>query len=133
MFPIFIKMAAIKRISLGLLACSVVLLVSCSPCSDTVRSSVRSADGKLVANIYERDCGATTDFSSMVNVQSASDKFHADEGLLFVAKGRYDLSVVWTGSRTLLVTCANCSRKNVYRQVVALGNIDVKYKLEAGQ
>lgn len=86
-----------------------------------------------MANIYERDCGATTDFSSIVNVQSASDKFRADEGRLFVAKGRYDLSVAWTGPRTLLITCAGCSRKNIYREVVALGDIDVKYSLGPGQ
>jgi hypothetical protein len=86
-----------------------------------------------MANVYERNCGATTDFSSMVNVQSTSDKFRAEEGLLFVAKGRYDLSVAWTGPRTLLITCTSCSRSNVFREVAALGDIDVKYSLGPGQ
>jgi hypothetical protein len=86
-----------------------------------------------VANVFERNCGATTDFSSMVNVQSASDKFRPDEGLLFVAKGRYDLSVAWAGPRTLLITCPSCARKNVFREVIALGDIDVKYSLGPGQ
>jgi hypothetical protein len=127
-------MAATKRNSLFLsLVCSLVWLVSCNPCSDTPRSKATSADGKLVANFYERNCGATTDFSSMVNVQSASDKFRADEGVLFTAKGRYDLSVAWTGPRMLLITCGNCSRKNIYREVVALGDIDVRYNLGPGQ
>jgi len=96
-------------------------------------SKATSADNQLVANVYERNCGATTDFSSMVNVQRASDKFRADEGLLFVAKGRYDLSVAWAGPRTLLITCPSCARKNVFREVVALGDIDVKYSLGPGQ
>jgi hypothetical protein len=108
-------------------------LVSCNPCTDTVKLRVKSADGQLVANVYERDCGATTDFSSMVNVQRASDKFRGNEGLLFVVKGRYSLSAAWTGPRTLLITCANCSRNSVYREVVALGDIDVNYKLGPGQ
>ena len=92
-----------------------------------------SPDGGLVANIYERNCGATTDFSSMVNVQSTADKFRPDEGLLFVAKGRYDLSITWTAPRTLIITCPNCLRKNVFREVVAFGDIDVRYGLGPGQ
>ena len=127
------KMVAIRKTSLLLLLCSVIWLVSCNPCTDTVKLRVKSADGQLVANVYERDCGATTDFSSIVNVQSSSDKFRGDKGLLFLAKGRYSLSVQWTGPRTLLVNCANCSRKNIYREVVALGDIDVNYKLGPGQ
>lgn len=124
------KMAAISKSSLSLmLACNLVWLLSCNPCSDTPRSKAVSPDGRLVANICERNCGATTDFSSMVNVQSTSDKFRAEEGLLFVAKGRYDLSVAWTGPRTLVISCATCSRRNVFREVVALGDIDVRYSL----
>jgi hypothetical protein len=65
----------------------------------------------------------------MVNVQRTSERFQAEDGLLFVAKGRYDLSVAWVGPRTLLITCSNCSRKNVFREVVALGDIDVSYSL----
>ena len=129
-----IKMVATRRNSAFLtLVFSVAWLLSCSPCSDTPRSKTVSADGRLVANVFERNCGATTDFSSMVNVQSSSDKFLADEGLVFVAKGRYDLSVAWTGPKTLFITCVSCSRKNVFREVVALGDVDVKYSLGPGQ
>ena len=104
-------------------------LLSCNPCSDTMKAKAVSIDNRLVANSYERNCGATADFSSIVNVQGVSDKFRAEEGILFVAKGRYELSVVWTGPRTLLITCAKCTRTNVFRAVVALGDIDVKYSL----
>ena len=126
-------MAAIGKTSLLLVICSGIWLGSCNPCGDTVKLRVPSPDGQLVANVYERDCGATADFSSMVNVQRSSDKFRGDEGLLFVAKGRYRLSVAWTGPRTLLIACPKCSRKNVYREVAALGDIDVNYKLEPGR
>lgn len=127
-------MAATRRTRLPLaLACSLIWLLSCSPCTDTPKSKAVSADGQLAVNVYERNCGATTDFSSMVNVQSASDKFRSDEGVLFVAKGRYELSITWTGPRTLLITCPNCSRKNIFREVVALGDIDVRYNLGPGQ
>jgi len=126
-------MAATRRTSLFLaMICSLICPVACI-CGDTARSKATSADGQLVANFYERDCGATTDFSSQVNVQRTSDRFRAGEGVLFIAKGRYDLSVAWTGPRTLLITCPGCARENIFREVAALGDIDVKYSLGPGQ
>ncbi|MGZ5141610.1 MAG: hypothetical protein ACXWCX_27765, partial [Burkholderiales bacterium] len=104
-------------------------LASCNPCSDTLRASAKSNDGQLVANVYEGNCGATTNFTSIVNVQRTSDKFNPDEGVVFVANGRYELSVSWNGPRTLFISCGGCSRQNVFREVVAFGDIDVKYSL----
>ena len=114
---------------LSLLLCSLVGVISCDVCGDDLKSTSASTDAQLVAHIYERNCGVTTDFSAMVNVQSASVRFNGDEGILFVAKGRFDLSVEWTGPRTLLIKCSTCSRKDIFRQLVALGDVDVKYVL----
>jgi len=115
-------------VALSLLA-SVALVTSCSTCSNTLRSKTLSSDGRLAAVFSERNCGATTDFSSIVNVQTASDRFDSDQGVLFVAKGHYDIAVAWSGPRALLVTCAACSRKNIFREVTALGDIAVRYSL----
>lgn len=104
-------------------------LVSCNHCGDALKSRAVSSDGHLVASFYERNCGATADFSSMVNVQSASDKFDGDEGRLFVAKGRYDISVTWTGPKALLISCTGCSRNNIFREVSVEGDLDVSYSL----
>lgn len=111
------------------LICSVVCLASCGLCSDALKSSAVSPDGRLVANVSERNCGATTDFVTRVNVQSRSERFHPDEGLVFVASGSFDVSVAWTGARTLVINCPRCSRHEVARQVVVLGSIDVAYKI----
>jgi hypothetical protein len=121
-------MAAMNKQLFALLFLST-LLLSCNPCGDTPKGKAVSRDDRLVANFFERNCGATTDFSSMVNVQSTSDKFDGNQGLLFVAKGQYDVSVAWTGLRTLQIKCAGCSRNNIFREVTALGDIDVVYSL----
>jgi hypothetical protein len=109
--------------------CLPLFLVSCNFCGDTSISKVVSADGQLVATVYERNCVATTDFSSIVNVQSPSLKFNGDQGQLFIAKGRYDISLSWTGARALLIKCRSCTRKNIFREVSALGDVDVTYSL----
>jgi len=114
----------------GLISC-LIAVASCGICGDDTKSKAASTDGQLVAYVYERNCGATTDYSAMVNVQSSTVRFHGDEGILFVAKGQYDLSVEWTSPRALLIKCSRCTRKDVFRQVATFGDVDVRFVLAA--
>src|SRR5213594_166951 len=107
------------------LVTSLLLTCDCSLCGDTPKSRALSTDQKLVATVYERNCGATTDFSSMVNVQGSSQKFDGDEYQVFVAKGRYDNTVQWAGPKELTVLCEECARNNIYKEVTVLGDIDI--------
>jgi hypothetical protein len=109
--------------------CFLTLLVSCETCTDQPKIQLFSPDHKIVARIFERNCGATTDYSSIVNIQGASEKFRGDDSILFIARGRYDISISWESPKMLLIKCPDCSRTNVYREVVALGNVDVTYLL----
>ena len=128
------QMAALNKPSLcATLFLSLVSLLSCSSCSNTLKSTSVSPDGQLKVNVYHRNCGATTDYSSIVNLQRTSDRFDSDDGVLFIAKGQYGPSVTWTGPRALLITCTACSRTNVFREVVALGDIDVTYTIGPSQ
>ena len=104
-----------------------VLLVACNHCGNTVKGKAVSPDGQLVARVSERECGATTDYSSVVNLQKPSDKLEPDDGVLFVAKGQHDIFVHWTGDKELLVTCTSCSRKDRFREVKVTGDIDIRY------
>jgi hypothetical protein len=103
-------------------------LWSCT-CGDEQRNRVLSSDNKLGATFYVRNCGATTDFSSIVDLDSASSKFDGDTNMLFVAKGRYDVQVRWTGPRSLLIRCGDCLRRNVFREVTILGDVDITYDI----
>jgi hypothetical protein len=127
---VIIKMVVTNRLLLPI--CFLALLASCETSSDRLEARVVSPDHGIVAAVYERNCGATTDFSSMVNVQSPSDKFRGDDGVLFSARGRYDISVLWVGPKSLLIRCSGCLRRDVYREVTALGDIDVTYSLGPG-
>ena len=119
----------VMRKPVGIVLAVSVLLVSCrSLCGDTPETTATSPDHQLTANSYVRDCGATTSFSSIVNVQGASSKFDGNEGQILIVKGKRDISLVWTGPKTLSVRCNSCSRKDTYREVVALGNIDITYE-----
>jgi len=54
------------------------LLVGCGwgdPCGNEVLASVTSPDGGVVAVVFQRDCGATTDFSTQVSAVPSGAKF----------------------------------------------------------
>ena len=118
------KISLVLIISLNLM-----FVVSCALCGDTLGSQATSPDGQVVARVYERDCGATTNFTTQVNVQGSSVKFDATDGVIFGANGNHNVSVTWTGPRTLLVSCPSCLRRDVFLQVAVAANIDVKYTL----
>ncbi len=103
---------------------------SCNVCKNVARVKATSGDGKLIATIYERNCGATTDFTSIVNIRSVSESGDGeDKNNVFIVKGRSAISAVWDGPRKLTISCESCSRVNIFRQVVAIGDIDIYYKL----
>ena len=105
----------------------VCLLSGCGLCSDTVVSEVTSPDGAMTATWFVRNCGATTEFSSIVSVHRKSEGFRNERDIVFVVAFRPQLSLTWTGRRTLSVECEGCLRANVFRKVTALGSIDIVY------
>ncbi|MEK6280524.1 MAG: hypothetical protein AABN95_09255 [Acidobacteriota bacterium] len=44
-----------------------------SSCENTVRSEIKSPDGKYVVTLFERNCGATTDFSTIVSLRDTHE------------------------------------------------------------
>jgi hypothetical protein len=116
-------------LGIALFAIGCCTLVGCNICSDDVLSRSTSPDGALVATLFQRDCGATTDYSTIVNVGGPSDSFKGEKGRVFVVKGQKHVTVKWTDNRALVIECDSCSRSTVFRQVTALGDIDIAYSL----
>ncbi len=105
------------------------ILQGCSLCGDEVVQRAVSPDGGLVATHYVRDCGATTDYVSILNLQPAKEKFKAEQGVLFSVKGEQRIGVQWVSPKRLQVTCRTCVHDNVYRQIVRTDGIDIEYDL----
>ena len=98
-------------------------------CDDAVNSEMRAPDGVLVATWFTRNCGATTDYATTVNVHRADSDFRGDSGTVFVAEGRHQLDMKWLDAKHLTIECDGCSRKQVFRTVTILGNTDVTFLL----
>jgi hypothetical protein len=97
----------------------------CGLCSDEVQAELVSPDNALKATWFIRDCGATTDFSTIVSVHRPDNGYRDAGDFVFVAKGRKQLRVAWTGPSKLTVECTGCQRKDVFRRVTLLGNVDI--------
>jgi hypothetical protein len=83
-------------------------------CANEVLQTGLSPDGRLKAVVFERDCGATTDFSTQVSVLPAGEKLPNDGGNVFTADcdhgaapsgpgGGPRVDIAWTGARSLII------------------------------
>ena len=78
-------------------------LLPCAGCSDacqnTVASSTLSPNGALAAVLFQRDCGATTGFSTQISILRPDDKLTGD-GNAFIADDDHGVARVgnWEGS-----------------------------------
>src|SRR4051812_7395464 len=107
------KIIVIALSLLGLSGCGFFLA---STCTDTIKTEVKSPDGNYAATLYERDCGATTDFSTIVNIRAGSSKFNSDENVIFVAKGTHKVNLMWNDGKSLHIECIECDTKDVYKE-----------------
>lgn len=96
-----------------LLIVAALSVAGCGVCSEKKLAEERSPEGNYVAAVYERNCGATTDYVYHVNVRSWWSWFSTDyggvteDGQVFVT-GKGKVNVVWKDEKTLLVECRDC-------------------------
>lgn len=107
--PVFL----VVPITLFLSGCAFLLH---SSCENTVKSEVRSPDGKYVATLFERNCGATTDFSTIVNLRESSVKFKGDDLGAVIVKGQHRIDLVWDDNTRLRLQCSDCRPEDIFKQ-----------------
>ena len=93
-------------------------LVSCNVCGDSVERELNSPDEKLKATWFGRDCGATTDFSTIVSLHKSTSSFKNEDNFVFVLKGREKLELLWRGPHDLTIECLTCKKEDIFKQVI---------------
>lgn len=112
---------------------SIVLLQGCdmlsNRCDDRIRSEVSSADRKYVATLYIRNCGATTDYSSIVSIRESTSKFDgdADQNIVFVVKGQPDVAVKWNSLNEIRVQCRACVSRDILKHESSWNAVRISY------
>jgi hypothetical protein len=113
--------------TLGLLA----VLLSLSACEDTlcgneVLNETPAPGDRNRAIVFERDCGATTDFSTQVSILGKNQAARNEGGNVFVAGSKLSVSVRWTSPDHLVITYP--AQAKVFLRQTKLGGVTVSYE-----
>lgn len=98
------------RASIGILVIGAALYalrsgtsLNLSSCSDKLSGESKSGDGRYLAASFERNCGATVDFSTIVVLRPANEPFDSDIDPAVVFKGQCKVGFEW-GAATLAIS-----------------------------
>src|SRR5262245_41053749 len=95
-------------------------------CANSVVAEVPSPDSLRRAVVFERDCGATTDFSTQVSVLRSGEELTNDGGNTFIVAGRGpSVEVHWQDSGRLHVRYD--PRAHTFRKETAAGGAAITY------
>lgn len=95
----------------------ILTLSGCSVCKEDLIEKVKSPDGRYVAAVFERNCGATSSIQYHVNLRSNWGWFtseaegNIEEGEVFFTQ-LGTIKVKWQNDKTLLIECAKCNDSN---------------------
>jgi hypothetical protein len=79
-------------------------------CVDNMKYESVSPDRRFVATVFEQSCGATTGFSTQVNIRESSQSFDSKSKgniLVLVTGGRNDIYLSWSDRSHLSVSLLN--------------------------
>src|SRR5262249_14282521 len=96
------------RMKVGLnlvLLLSSLFLVGCDACGSEDDVRVSSPDRKHVAHSYLQNCGATTDYVTMVDLEAPGSSHGV---AAYSAEGAYSLTLRWASTKELHIECRGC-------------------------
>ncbi|HEX2951649.1 MAG TPA: hypothetical protein VHV83_19095 [Armatimonadota bacterium] len=71
---------------------------------NTIMGTAISPDGRYKATVFERDCGATTNFAEHVALQPRDSRQPIEQCIVFTMEGNNPMSACWLGPRCLKIT-----------------------------
>jgi len=109
-----------------------------SACANDVLAELPSPDGKNKAVVFQRDCGATTDFSTQVSVLRSGQALGGDSANVFIGDtnhgaapsgpgGGPSLRVHWVGPDALVVSHHSAVR--VFAAEPESGSVRIAYRV----
>lgn len=116
---ILILLVGLGTVALGLFLAS--------DCEDAIKIEAKSPDGKYVATLYERDCGATTDFSTIVALRDHSANFKGDDLGVVIVKGQHKFDLVWDGNTKLHLQCHDCRSDEIFKEEKTWKNVEISF------
>lgn len=132
--------ALLKVVGAVLLACTLVVagfwFFAPDLCANEVIEESLSPDGTKKLVVFQRDCGATTGFSTQVSVLASSAPLGNKSGNLFISDtdhgrapsgpgGGPSVSVVWENPRSVVLT--HHPKARVFKAETQIAGVRVRY------
>lgn len=98
-------------------------------CANEVFAQENSPDGKYKALVFQRDCGATTGFSTQVSVLKMQEELGDEGGNSFIVDGHPNethIELLWADSSNL--TIKNTTHLETYRKESRVQSISINYE-----
>ncbi len=119
---------------IGGTGCGLLLMtIDSGLCGNEISQEVFSPDGEYKAVVFQRDCGATTGFSTQISIMRATDELPNKPGNIFVMDGHPDwteVHVQWETDRSVVISYS--SKYEVFQAKDRLRDfltvIEVKYQ-----
>ena len=99
------------------------LCLDCNPCHDELLRECRSPTGKYEAQVYLRDCGATTSYSTVVCVHQSG--WNSAE--IFIIHYRNEINPRWIDDSTLLIEYSG-KTADVFKAIRNWHDIEIEFK-----
>ena len=128
----------IKRTILGVVSVVFVILGSLfsffyfglsDMCGNEIFIQENSPDGKYKALVFQRDCGATTGFSTQVSVLDANEELENEGGNVFITNNHPNdnrIELHWSNSSSLIIR--NTKSTKPLRKEAKIGSVEVRYE-----
>ena len=102
-------------------------LPSSVACDDKVESKSVSPNQKYVATLFVRNCGATTDYSTIVKINPAATTSTDDGDQVFVARGDFDVQMIWQNDSAIRLSCQRCKTDDIFKQDKSWRDVAISY------
>jgi hypothetical protein len=103
-----------------------VILAGCNPCGNQIGYEQQSPGGKLKAVAFERDCGATTGFTTQISILPSNQELPNEVGNLFIADGDLKIRMKWETEDKLVITYPRDAKVGLKRATQS--GISVRYE-----
>jgi len=101
-------------------------------CDNDIYKRYRAPNGKLKAVIFQRNCGATTGFSTQISILAANEDLDNEEGNIYVIDGRPELvapRIAWlSNTKIVIYRSINDSEYKAEKKWGYLNSVDITYK-----
>jgi hypothetical protein len=111
------------------LACVIATFSACglvSQCGESALLTTTSPNSEWQASVVERNCGATTDYVTLVTVRGNKTYF-GSTAEVFLVSGAVGVELEWTTESNLSIRCKDCKESDVFVKKDKWDDLHIKY------